>query len=162
MKKLDIPSLGYRNIKTALSVLICLIIFSYDPFFAAISAVICMQSTVENTLKTGINRIIGTLVGGVLGIVFLYLSRIINISLVTSIITAIGVSFVIYICNLIKKPSSCGISSIVLIAIMIAPPTSNPIIYATTRVVQTTLGIVVALLVNKYINPPKDDANNIK
>ena len=65
MEKLDLPHIGSRNIKTALSVLICLI-FWPNSLFAAIAAVICVQSTIENSLKIGLNRLIGTLLGGVL------------------------------------------------------------------------------------------------
>ena len=74
----------------------------------------------------------------------------------TPYITSIGVVIAIYLCNLLKKPAASAMSSLVLIAIMIAPATSNPFIYASKRTIETILGIMVSILVNKYIKPPKE------
>lgn len=156
MRDFKLPRIGLRNIKTAISVCICLVLFSKDPFFAAIASVMCMQDTVENSLKIGGNRVLGTLIGGLLGLVFLYSTRLIHAENFIPLITAIGVSCAIYLCNVINKPAASAMSSLVLIAIMIAPITSNPFIYASKRTIETTLGIVVAILVNKYIKPPKE------
>ena len=41
------------------------------PSFAAIAAVICVQSTVENSLETGVNRLIGTLIGGIFSLIII-------------------------------------------------------------------------------------------
>lgn len=151
-----LPKIGLRNIKTGISVCICLILFSKDPFFATIASVMCMQDTVEQSVKTGTNRVIGTLIGGIIGLIFLNITRFINAENFTPIITAIGVSFTIYLCNTIKKSGACAMSSLVLIAIMIAPATSSAFMYASKRTIETILGIIVALLVNKYIKPPKE------
>lgn len=160
MVDFKLPGIGLRNIKTAISVCICLILFSKDPFFATIASVMCMQDTVENSLKIGTNRVLGTLLGGVLGLIFLYFTRWIHAESFTPIITAIGVSFAIYLCNIIKKPAACAMSCLVLIAIMIAPTSSNPFIYAFKRTIETTLGIIVAILVNKYIKPQKEEVED--
>lgn len=166
MKNLELPRIGSRNLKTAISVCICLILFRADPFYSAIASVICMQGTVENSVKSGINRLIGTLLGGVTGVILLSFTRYFNFEVIIPLITGLGIIFVIYTCNLIKKPASCTISCIVLIAIMIAPETSNPLFYASRRTIETALGILVAVLVNKYINPPEkkfvdtDNKNN--
>lgn len=153
MKNLQFPKIGLRNIKTALSVLICMIILPEDAFYAAIASVICMQSTVENSVKSGINRIIGTLIGGTLGVFFLLSIRYFDIFKFAFLVAAIGVICVIYICNFIKKPGSCSISCIVLIRILTAPESSDAIAYATSRTFETALGIIIAILVNKYFNP---------
>ena len=75
MSDFKLPRIGLRNIKTAISVCICLILFSKDPFFAAIASIMCMQDTVEHSLKIATNRVVGTLLGGLLGLIFLYLTR---------------------------------------------------------------------------------------
>ncbi|MGL5351694.1 MAG: FUSC family protein [Clostridium sp.] len=157
MDNFKLPKIGLRNIKTAISVSICLIIFSKDPFFAAIAAVMCMQDTVENSVKFGVNRIVGTLIGGLTGLIFLYSTRFLHLEGLTPVITGTGVVLVIYLSNLLKKPASSAMSSLVLIAIMIAPVTSNPFVYAFKRTIETSLGIIVTILVNKYIKPPKEN-----
>lgn len=153
-----LPKIGLRNIKTAISVSICLIIFSKDPFFAAIAAVMCMQDTVENSVKIGINRIFGTLIGGLIGLIFLHSTRWLHLESIIPLITGIGIVLAIYLCNLLKKPASSAISSLVLIAIMIAPVASNPLFYAFKRTIETSLGIIVSILVNKYIKPQTEDS----
>lgn len=157
MMDLKIPKLGLRNIKTAISVCICLVLFSKDPFFATVAAIMCMQDTVENSLKIGFTRIIGTLLGGILGLIFLNLTRFLNADFFIPLITGIGVSSAIYLCNAIKKPASSAMSSLVLVAIMIAPAGSSAFHYAFKRTIETTLGIIVAILVNKYIKPQKEE-----
>ena len=155
MKLFNLPTIGYRNIKTALSVFICLIIWP-SSIFAAIAAVICVQSTLENSVTIGINRLLGTLLGGLLGLGFLYFINFFNLSLFKPVFVAIGVSFIIYICNIIKKPASSSISSITLTSILVSTSYSSPLTYSILRVTETAFGIIVAILVNKYINPPKD------
>lgn len=155
MEKLKFPHIGYRNIKTAISVLICLI-FWPNSLFAAIAAIICMQDTVENSIKTGINRLIGTLLGGIIGAILLFTINRFNLSSFSPIISAIGVSLIIYLCNLIKKPAACSIASIVLISIIISPSYDDPLTYSIRRTIETAFGIIIAIIINKYINPPED------
>ena len=63
--------LGLRAIKTAIAVAICAFISMFfnheDIFCACIASVICLEQTYEQTWDTGINRIIGTLIGGIVG-----------------------------------------------------------------------------------------------
>ena len=158
MEKLDLPHIGSRNIKTGLSVLICLI-FWPNSLFAAIAAVICVQSTIENSLKIGLNRLIGTLLGGVLSLMLLYIINEFHLQKFLPIIVALGVSLIIYICNIIKKPSACSISSITLMAILITQSFNDPLMYAIHRTVETAFGVTVAILINKYIHRPKGKNN---
>ena len=111
----------------------------------------------ENSLHTGINRLIGTLLGGILGVVFLYITNGFHLQKVLPLVVAIGVSLIIYICNLIKKPSACSMSSITLMGILVAPVYANPLMYSLQRTVETAFGVIVAILINKYIHPPKEN-----
>ena len=155
MKKLELPHIGSRNIKTALSVLVCLV-FWPNSLFAAIAAVICVQDTVENSLNIGINRLVGTLLGGILGVIFLYITNGLRLQNVLPLVVSIGVSLIIYICNLIKKPSACSISSITLMSILVSQSYNDPLVYSIQRTVETAFGVIVAILINKYIHPPKE------
>lgn len=53
---LTIPKVGLRTIKTAVSVFLCLLLFPNEPFFACLTAVICVQDTVASSVKMAINR----------------------------------------------------------------------------------------------------------
>lgn len=68
--------IGMRNIKTALSVFICLCFEAINQdkaLFACMAAVMCVQNTIEDSMKIGISRIIGTIIGGLSGALILYI-----------------------------------------------------------------------------------------
>lgn len=145
--------IGARNLKTAISVFICIIICDIlkqpYPFYACIAAVICTQNSVENSFITGKNRVIGTIVGGIVG----YLLSVLFGN--TPAICALGIVLVIYICNLLDKKGSVVISCIVLIAIMVNLKDVTAFEYAVLRVIDTIIGIIVSILVNKYVRIEK-------
>lgn len=152
IKQLEIPSIGLRNIKTAIAVLICLAILSMfkgcSPFYACIAAVITMQNSMNNTIKVGFNRMIGTLIGAAVGAV---LTSIYAHSL---ILTSIGIVIVIFFTNLFKRSGSSSIACIVYLAIMVNIKNTTPLQYSMFRVIETFLGIIVAVCVNLLIAHP--------
>lgn len=153
----SIPKIGMRNIKTAISVFLCISLFNLfkrdNAFYACIAAVICMKDTYENSLSIGINRLLGTFLGGLFGIVTIYLlSFLPNISMPNALITASGTIVVIHTCTLLKKPASVTIACIVFISIMINYAGIDSYFYAINRIFDTAIGVIVAILINKYIN----------
>lgn len=157
MKKLNLPPIGARTLKTGLSVFLCILFFEIIqrpyPFYACIAAVICLKETVETSMQMGKNRIIGTLIGGMIGLILTFIVDTLNLTPIISIITAIGVILSIYICNLLKKNASVSISCIVIIAIMVNLKTTISYDYAINRMIDTFIGIILAILVNKYVYP---------
>ena len=159
-KKYKILKLGMRTIKTAICVLICLLfnhLFSPEvSLISAIAAIVCMQSTIENTLKVGVNRLIGTTIGGGFGILFLPLAQNAPFELFPLLLMSIGIIVTIYLCNVIKMPGSSVICAIVFISLLAIPSdTQNLYLVAVFRIIDTAIGIVVATLVNRFIAQPK-------
>lgn len=154
MKHFHLPHIGSRNLKTALAVFICLL-FLNQSLMASIAAIICMQSTIEDSVSTGFNRLFGTLVGGLLGIVIIYLVSVFKLQDYTIFIAAGSVSLIIYICTIINKPAACVIASIVILGIVIEPSVDNQIPSAIARTIETSLGIIIAVLINMFIKPPE-------
>jgi uncharacterized membrane protein YgaE (UPF0421/DUF939 family) len=146
-------NIGMRNIKTALSVFLCIIIlriFHHSfPFYACIAAVITMQSTVHNSFTTGKNRMIGTVIGAIFGLLFALISPN-NVFL-----TSIGIVLVIYFLNLLNRKNSIIIGCVVFLAIMTNLREGTPLIYSLSRVIETFVGISVSVVVNYLIFPPK-------
>ena len=138
--------IGMRNIKTAISVFLCVIILrafhNTSPFYACIAAVITMQSAVQDSFTTGKNRMVGTIIGAIWGLIFALISPS-NIFL-----TGIGIIFVIYSLNILNRKKSISIACIVFIAIMTNLKDATPLIYSLSRVLETFLGIFVSVLVN--------------
>ena len=159
MNRFEFPKVGYRNLKTALAVFICMVLFELagdkNPFYACIAAVICMKDTVESTFSMGKNRLIGTLLGGLIGVLFIFIvDNILFLQSINSLVTAVGVIGAIYLCNIIKKPGSVTICCIVSIGIMINYDGPASYSYAIGRSIDTSIGIIIAIFINKYINPP--------
>lgn len=162
MNNIHFPKLGFRAIKSGISVFLCLLILPNPSFFACIAAFICLQDTISNSVKMGINRIIGTLLGGFIGLIFIYICRfvesIIPLSFLTKLfvylVIGIGIIVVIYTCNVIKRPAASSIACIVFTGITITHAHGNPLSYAVNRTLETIVGIIISILVNKYINPP--------
>jgi len=144
---------GMRTLKTALAVLICIVIWRIwndsMPFFASIAAVITMQNSIENSVKVGIDRFIGTLVGAFVGGLLVWTLPINSITL------SLGIILVIHVTTVIKKGGSAAIASIVFLAITINIGDKSINNYILMRVIETTLGIGIAVLVNTLIKPPK-------
>lgn len=130
-----------------------------NPFFACIAAVFCMKDTVSSSISMGLNRTIGTIIGGMVGIIIIYLNSVFPLlNLITPIMTGVGISISIYLCTTIHKPEAVIVSCIVLIAIMInSVSQANAYIYAINRSFDTIIGIIIAVLINKYINPPNEE-----
>lgn len=143
--------IGMRNVKTGIAVLLCVAISRLmgleSPFFAAIAAVISMENSITNSIMTGKNRMMGTFVGALAGLAFAYIEPN-NVLLIGA-----GIIIVIYICNLFKWNKSVSIACVVFIAIMINMNGKSPLIYSVNRLIDTLIGIVIAILVNYFIFP---------
>ncbi len=146
-----------RTIKTALAVSICILISRIFPInnalYACISAIITMGSTVSNSYKSGVNRIKGTIVGAFVGLVM---------SLIAPgniILVGIGIVIIITICNYFKWDKSIAISCTVFCVIFISLNGRSPLEYSIYRTLDTIIGIVVSLVVNYTIAPPKIHEN---
>ena len=161
MKNFKLPKIGLRNLKTALAVSLCMITFKAfhrtDSFYACIACVVCMKDTVYNSFHMGKNRLIGTFLGGLLGILFIYLSTLIPLLFnITSLITGLGIIIAIYVCTLLNKPASVTICCIVFISIIVNHPGKASYSYAICRCIDTAIGIIIAVFINKFIHPPKE------
>lgn len=177
-KKLPLP--GMRNIKTAVSVLLCLVVYvlfpllaeitnefdgkffelltfivnRQDPMFACIAAVVVMQSTVADSVSSGKSRIYGTAIGAAAGLLFLLINLSVPVRLLNILLIAVGVVFLIYVCNLLKLQNAVSISVITFLVILISIGQKSPITYAINRLLDTGIGIVISIFVNRYLNFP--------
>jgi uncharacterized membrane protein YgaE (UPF0421/DUF939 family) len=152
--------IGMRNIKTTLSVFICLLLFGVinreNSVFACIAAVICMQNTVVDSMEKGIARIIGTIIGGVVGALVLFIvNTFFNDNLLIFIIP-LGIMILIQICVVINMKQSVIICCVVYLSVMITKNHDGGyLLYTINRVLDTSIGILIALLVNKYVGIPE-------
>lgn len=159
LKKLPLP--GLRNIKTALSVFICLVIYGFmqrdGVILAVTSALICLQDSVEKSVSDGMNRVLGTTLGGVLGIVYLAIFKVDATSIVWNLIISAGIVIIIYFFNVVDKRGSITIACFVFLVITLDTKLDSPIFYSIDRIINTIIGIVIAVLVNQFLFRPSHD-----
>lgn len=159
---MNLPKIGMRNIKTTLSVFLCLLLFDFisreNSIYACVAAVICMQNTIVDSLEKGVSRVLGTIVGGLVGIFVLFVVSeifVVNEEMMIFIIP-LGIILLIEICVLIDQKQAVVISCVVYLSILISKNRDGGyVLYTVNRVLDTSIGIVIALLVNKYVVMPE-------
>ncbi|MEG1633101.1 MAG: aromatic acid exporter family protein [Oscillospiraceae bacterium] len=150
--------IGLRMVKTALAVYICVMIGylrGQPTIFSAIAAVLCMQNTTEKTLISSFDRVLGTLIGGVFGILVLFAAQLTDAASVLPLyylLVAVMILPVIIVTLALGKPSISGFSCVVFLSATIYHiGDASPITYALNRILDTGVGIAVALLINLTI-----------
>lgn len=150
--------IGFRAVKTAIAVFLCALISTIfrreDIFCSSIAAIICMQQTYKQSIDTGVNRFIGTLIGGIVGYIALELSEYIpNYEWMRIFVLPFCILSVIYICNKIGKKASVSIGCIVVLVIVarLGDPMSSTFSYVVFRVLDTLVGIFIATVVNRFM-----------
>ncbi|MCI8554333.1 MAG: hydrolase [Clostridiales bacterium] len=155
------PRIGMRIIKSAAAVFLCLAVHLVRrdgmPFYSAIAAVLCMQSNVPQSVRVALNRVIGTLIGGVFGALVLLLEqRLIprEPPLYQYLLVSLCVIPLIYFTVLIRKPAAAYITCVVFMSITVAHGADgNPYLFALNRCLDTLIGIGVSLGVNAFRLP---------
>ena len=151
-KNSRLPKVGQRSIKTAIATTLCAVVYvliDRNATFACIGAVFGMES--ENELrpwKTGVNRLIGTVLGGFLGMGLLFLQQQFNNKIFQIIILTIGIILLIYISQLFGFPGAIQGGAVVFYIVMLNTPGDQYITYALNRMLDTAIGVLVAVLVN--------------
>ncbi|MEG1395476.1 MAG: aromatic acid exporter family protein [Oscillospiraceae bacterium] len=153
-KEKKLPKVGLRNVKTALSATLCAILYAMidrNPTFACIGAIFGMGSDLEDSWRSGGNRLIGTVIGGFLGMglfwVFLQLEpyggRVWMLPLLF-----IGVILLILAAQIFHWPGAVQPGGVVLCIILFNTPAATYVAYSLNRMVDTGVGVLIALLVN--------------
>ncbi|MDR1674729.1 MAG: aromatic acid exporter family protein [Oscillospiraceae bacterium] len=153
--------IGLRTVKTAIAVALCFLIeyllniaFNRNdfPYFSATAAIFCMQKNLESSKSISFSRIIGTVIGGIYGLLLLWI-----IHFVLSrppmwaeyAIIAVGIIPLIQITVILKIPLATYIACAVCLGVLLTYTNSeNPLLYAGKRVLETVMGILLSLGVN--------------
>lgn len=154
MEKVKRYKLGMRTFKTGLSVAIGMLIAQLlnlrSPVFVVISAIMAMKASVSDSFTYGKDRLLGTLVGAIVGLLLSYVFP------QNGIFLGLGIIIVIYIHNLFDWKESISLSAIVF-SVVFMNTESARLSYAVNRTIDTFIGIIVAMLVNYYIASPNKE-----
>lgn len=151
------PKIGFRIIKSTIAVFLCLLIGvlrggASMPFYSAIAAILCMQPDVKNSLQVAINRVIGTLIGGLCGMLMLMLLRwgLPGLpTLVEYLLISVALIPLMYVTILVKKPAATYITCVVFLSVTVSHGVDLvPYAFALNRMLDTLIGILVSLGIN--------------
>ncbi len=118
-----------------------------DGYWGAISAIIVLQSNFGATITASRDRILGTLIGALLGFSF-SLVGVVPWNYILAICAAV------VICGLLGFRSSSRLACVTITIVMLVQSSSHKAI-ALTRVGQVVLGIVVAVAVSTLVFPDR-------
>lgn len=148
---------GLRTIKTVLAVFITLVIGHvlgrHNIFYGLIASIICLQKSGKETLNKGFSRMIGTFVGGGFGWIALEIFMRVDTNyrdFSVMFLVPIGILIVIWFMNVFNVKSSIVVGCIVFIGCTAGfhETLEATHTYVINRVIDTSIGILSALLVN--------------
>lgn len=159
--------IGMRNIKTALAATLCALLyfpFGRNPTFACIGAVFGTGSDMGNSWLNGGNRLFGTIIGGVLGMILFRIYIIFypdgKMHLLMLLFIFVGVILVILTSLYFKWPGAIQPGGVVLCIILFNTPVDTYISYSLNRMLDTGIGVALALLINLLL--PRERIHSFK
>ena len=141
--------IGMRIIKTVISVFLCgLMAFvrNTSALYSMFAALFCIQRSKGQTIQSSINRVLGTLVGGVVGVLTVYSMdtlNILHIDLLRYFLIALLLIPIIEFCLVIKKPDCAGMACMVVMCLAVDPG-NKPAVNSIERLFETLVGVVIA------------------
>lgn len=161
---------GMRIIKTVIAVFLCGLIShlqkqtSFYSMIAMISAIICLQNSTGQTIASALNRTIGTLIGGLAGVMTVYLmdaTGVLELALIRYLILSLALIPLIQVALLIKRPASAALACVVFLCVTVAyTPEDAPALWAFQRMIATLLGAAIAYGVD-FILPHRTPAPSV-
>ncbi len=149
-----LPHIGLRNLKTAIAASLCALIYELidrNPTFACIGAIFGMGADMENSKLHGGNRLFGTVIGGFLGMILFRFYLIFypdgGNHPALMIFLFIGVIILILLSQYFWV-GAVQPGGVVLCIILFNTPTDTYISYALNRMLDTGVGVVMALAIN--------------
>lgn len=153
------PLIGMRMVKTVIATAIAAALMQYvikiNPFFACIGAVVAMEFSIESSLKAALIRNVGTITGGVVGILVASFTE--NILLIS-----LGIIPMIWISKAMNKKESIVPGAIVYFAVAYLNTMDQAWVYGVKRIIGTMVGTLVGLAVNFLIFPPEKRVKKVE
>jgi uncharacterized membrane protein YgaE (UPF0421/DUF939 family) len=151
--------IGMRVVKTAVAVMVCLLIALFtggwdSVSITAVSAIVTIRPTRGETVSTGILRVLGTVIGGVIGTMAVLAGLFMPYYSDGLFVIVIPLMLLLnlYLCNVLKMQDACTISCVVtiLVASQINPDltVNGAFDYTLIRLRDTLIGVIVATVLN--------------
>ena len=145
------PTIGMRTIKTMLTTGVCALIYYWigrNPAFACIGVIFGMGRDMAMTLRNGFNRLGGTIIGGLLGMLFRWLHIQLvpddHFSLWLVLLTCAATFLLIILCQ-IFRPEGVHPGCIIMIVVMYNDHFEPYYTYALNNILDTVIGVSFAM-----------------
>ena len=160
-----------RIIKTVIAVFLCgLLAFFREAsgFYSMIAAVVCIQNSAGKTIESSINRMAGTLIGGVAGVLVVYsldMLGVLYMELLRYVVLSMMLIPIIKLCLAIKKPGCAAMACIVFLCVTINHSIGDtPAVYSIDRLFETLVGVALACGIDILLpyqpmpSPPEEES----
>jgi len=158
--------IGARSIKSAAAATLCAtlyFLFDQNPTFACIGAIFGIGRDMQNSWLNGGNRLIGTVIGGILGMglfkIYLLIYPKGDYHLILLPLLFVGVVLLILSGQILKWPGAIQPGAVVLCIILFNTPPDSYVAYSLHRMLDTGIGVAVALIVNLIL--PREPLQNL-
>ncbi|RJX24320.1 MAG: hypothetical protein C4537_07015 [Acholeplasma sp.] len=172
----SMPKIGLRSIKTAIAVMFTMLLnliltlisptFAqtwYSPFFAGIAAVYSMQREHAQSFRLARIRSLGSLFGGLFGMVLVLFHEAIfqpwllanygpiGDMIVLYTLTSVFTVVLIYLLVAFKQHDLVWVAALTYLSVTISLRNNLPVyFFAINRISSTTIGVLITLLVNQF------------
>lgn len=167
-RKLGLPPIGMRIVKSAIAILLCYLVSflrgnSGIVFYSQLAALWCIQVYVENSRKNASQRLIGTVIGALYGLLYLLMrnwsggiGKVLDAFCISAFIVVI-----LYTTVLIQKKQASYFSCVVFLSIVVNHVTDvNPYLFVWNRFLDTVIGIIIGVGVN-LMSLPRDRRKDV-
>ena len=163
--------IGMRIIKTVVAVFLCgLLAFFREAsgFYSMIAAVVCIQNSAGKTIESSVNRMTGTLIGGVAGVLVVYsldMLGVLYMELLRYAVLSVMLIPIIKLCLAIKKPGCAAMACIVFLCVTVNHSIGDtPAVYSIDRLFETLVGVALACGIDILLpyqpmpSPPEEES----
>lgn len=170
MKKINLPPIGLRIIKSSFAVFLCHIVHFIRKgdgilFYSILAALWCIQVYVSTSKANAKQRFIGTCIGAIYGLLYLLVRRRLEYVLkiyetLDAIILSLMIAVILYTTVVLKKKKASYFSCVVFLSIVVNHAVdANPYLFVWNRFLDTVIGIFIGVGVNTLHLPRKRQRN---
>lgn len=167
IKKVKIPRVGHRILKSSFSVLLCFIVYLIRgregiPFYSMLAALWCIRPYIGSSLEMALQRTLGTFVGAGFGLLVLLIKlsclpqNHFGKELIYDVLVALAIIPIIWLTVLLHHQNASYFSCVVFLSIVVNHiGDENPYIFVLNRVLDTMIGIVIGIGINSFHFPSR-------
>ena len=169
---LEFPALGQRIIRTVVGIFLCYLVYYFrgghgTVFFAVLAVLQCIQPYMKSSFDMAKQRFVGTFIGAGWGFVILLVTHeLLEFHIIENLLgyflIAVFAGVVLYTSVVFRHREVAGFAAVVFLSVVTTPIEGGITIAGlmTGRVLDTLIGVVIAIGVNAF-HFPRDKNTNI-